>query len=452
MGPNEPYWQTNSSFSPPLSSRWDQMFQSEGVSHSARGGLQLYDSSQSSNSKESRGWVRNDQFPCHHYSASDGIVSQFSSPSDAPQHTAPLQGVGVDSISTTLQEPASSSLLFPQSTEGHFGFRTSAAPNSCSSTSHSDASECEHMGKSPTRFLPRNFASHCSFMSKSVHPLSFPNQGSEIEAHVSSISSNTKDRGITSSTLHSDSKSSRAFDEPQPLLGSSDLSAGFQHDGLLQSSSSSIDFTDISDQFDLEYFGLSCNMSESLRCGICERLLSQRSPWSSVRIVRCGDMPVAGVLSCSHVYHAECLEHNTPKFQKHDPPCPLCAKSDEEIRAVPEQHVLGSRMKSGFPKLKSTVEDDATSSRSWSCGQWGDCVEGTIQAPVRGNLSSLNKHHLKKQCTKRGNSSKDLPESVVIKKRGLFSSKLFNGRRTMHPFAARGCSRSTPSVHSLKGW
>ncbi|CAN6484531.1 unnamed protein product [Victoria cruziana] len=448
MGPNEPYWQTNSSFSPPLSSRWDQIFQAEGVPHSARGGLQVYDSSLSSNSKESRGWMRNDHFPCQHYSASDGVVSHFSSPSDShqtQQQTAALQRAHVHPMSTTVQEPASSSLLFPQSAERPLGFRSSAVPNSSSSTSHSDASECEHMGKSPTRFLPRNLASHCSFMSKSVHPLCFPNQSSEIEAHVSSISSISKERMIASSTLHSESKSSRTLDEPQPLLGSSDLSAGFQHDGLLRSSSSSIDFTDISDQFDLEYSGF----SESLRCGICERLLSQRSPWSSVRIVRSGDMPVAGVLSCSHIYHAECLEHNTPKMQKHDPPCPLCGKPDEEIRAVSEQHVLGMRSKTGFPKLKSTSEDGATSSRSWSCGQWGDCVEGTIQEPVHGNLSSLSKHHLKKQRTKRGTSSKDLPESVMVKKRGLFSSKLFNGR-TLHPFAASGCSRSAPSVHSLK--
>ncbi|CAN6484532.1 unnamed protein product [Victoria cruziana] len=330
MGPNEPYWQTNSSFSPPLSSRWDQIFQAEGVPHSARGGLQVYDSSLSSNSKESRGWMRNDHFPCQHYSASDGVVSHFSSPSDShqtQQQTAALQRAHVHPMSTTVQEPASSSLLFPQSAERPLGFRSSAVPNSSSSTSHSDA--------------------------------------------------------------------------------------------------------------------------KSLRCGICERLLSQRSPWSSVRIVRSGDMPVAGVLSCSHIYHAECLEHNTPKMQKHDPPCPLCGKPDEEIRAVSEQHVLGMRSKTGFPKLKSTSEDGATSSRSWSCGQWGDCVEGTIQEPVHGNLSSLSKHHLKKQRTKRGTSSKDLPESVMVKKRGLFSSKLFNGR-TLHPFAASGCSRSAPSVHSLK--
>ncbi|XP_073109500.1 LOW QUALITY PROTEIN: uncharacterized protein [Elaeis guineensis] len=115
-------------------------------------------------------------------------------------------------------------------------------------------------------------------------------------------------------------------------------------------------------------------------CGLCERLLSQRSSWGSCCIVRGGDTPIAGVLSCWHVYHAECLECNTPKLQKHDPPCPLCEKSEENAS---EQWVL-CRLKNEIPRLRSLGEE-GPSSRVWSCVQAGDCVEGALYAPKQSD-------------------------------------------------------------------
>ncbi|KAJ6349432.1 hypothetical protein OIU77_006920 [Salix suchowensis] len=46
-------------------------------------------------------------------------------------------------------------------------------------------------------------------------------------------------------------------------------------------------------------------------------------------------MPTAGVLPCSHVFHAECLEQVTPKTQIHDPPCPSCLKTVGSIEESP---------------------------------------------------------------------------------------------------------------------
>ncbi|KAJ6384145.1 hypothetical protein OIU78_027449 [Salix suchowensis] len=71
------------------------------------------------------------------------------------------------------------------------------------------------------------------------------------------------------------------------------------------------------------------------KCGVCGKLLWQKSPWSSHRIMRGSDMPTAGVLPCSHVFHAECLEQVTPKTQIHDPPCPLCLKTIGSIEEPP---------------------------------------------------------------------------------------------------------------------
>lgn len=88
MGRNEPFWRSNTSFSPPSSGTWEQRFPAEGPSNESHGGGGVALSSQSSTSKGSRSWRRGDQLPHHNYSSSDGAMSYLSSPSDnfqAPQ-------------------------------------------------------------------------------------------------------------------------------------------------------------------------------------------------------------------------------------------------------------------------------------------------------------------------------------------------------------------------------
>ncbi|XP_010495275.1 PREDICTED: uncharacterized protein LOC104772344 [Camelina sativa] len=63
------------------------------------------------------------------------------------------------------------------------------------------------------------------------------------------------------------------------------------------------------------------------RCGVCKKLLSQKSPWCSNKILRSRDMPAAGVFPCHHVYHIECLDKVTPTAQTRDPLCPVCSNT-----------------------------------------------------------------------------------------------------------------------------
>ncbi len=106
VGPQEPYWRTNTSFSPPPS-RWDFRFQSEGLSYGSHEGIQPYGSSTSSNGKETRGWVRGNYLYSHQYSASDGGGLFLSSPSDlsqGPQWTPPaIQEINVDDYETATR-------------------------------------------------------------------------------------------------------------------------------------------------------------------------------------------------------------------------------------------------------------------------------------------------------------------------------------------------------------
>lgn len=388
MGPQEPYWRTNTSFSPPPS-RWDFRFQPEGPSFGSNEGSQLYGSSTSSNSRESRSWLRGNHLDNHHYTASDGAGPYFSSPSDISpiqQWTPPIiQEISVDDYGTSSRR-VSGQLSFSPAMEGISAFRDSVG----STSSRSDSSDYESIVKSHSSH--RNFSSRRYFMPKPIHPLSVPSE------------SPTRETVDTTAT------------------GFSEFNATIYHRDRHRFSSGSgdVDFTDVSEPSESDFLSRSCNISDGIKCGLCERYLSQRSPWSSRRIVRSGDMPVTGVLSCRHVYHAECLEQTTPKARKSDPPCPLCVRSDEEN--IAEQRVC-SKLRNGIPRLRPFREDGP--SKPWGCAQAGDCVEGALHAPPRNTMLLLNRSRIKKNLSVKGNLGKEFPGK--LRKSGTYASQLFIG-------------------------
>ncbi|KAJ7943448.1 RING/U-box superfamily protein [Quillaja saponaria] len=326
MVPHEPYWRTNTSFSPPPS-RWDFRFQPEGPPHGLHDGTQLHGSSTSSS------------------------TSSEESRSLGPQWTPPaIQEISADDYETSIRrDPSLGRISFTPTKEG-----TSENPASGGSTSS-----------------------------------------------------------------HSDE-----FGAVIPLRDAQRWS----------SASSNFDFRDASESFDTEISGCSHTPSVGYRCGLCERFLSQRSPWGSCRIVRSGDMPISGVLSCCHVFHAECLEQITPKTRKNDPPCPLCIRFEEENS--PDQKSL-MRLRNGFPRLRPHCEDGP--SRPWGCSQASDCVEGALHASPRNAMLLLNRNRIKKNLSLKGNLRKEFPGK--LKKSGSYSSQLFVGKSVDQ--GTVGCSKGT---------
>ena len=237
---------------------------------------------------------------------------------------------------------------------------TSEDPDSGGSTStQSESSESESTTKSRL-LLQRNFSKHCSFISKPIYPFSFPDHTPARESFEPVIAGFSE------------------FDASNPLRDAQRWS----------SASSTLDFAEVSELFESETSGRPHIPSDGSRCSLCERFLSQRSPWSTRRIVRSGDMPTTGVLPCCHVFHVECLEQATPKTQKNEPPCPLCAR------------LQGS----GFPRLRPFCEDGP--SRPWGCVQVGNFVEGAAHAPSRNAMFLLNRNFTKKNLSLKGNSTK----------------------------------------------
>ncbi|XP_022744069.1 uncharacterized protein LOC111295003 isoform X2 [Durio zibethinus] len=316
---------------------------------------------------------------------------------------------------------------------------TAASPSFGSPSSLSESSRCESASKLPFSFPNRNFSGRRSYMTKAVYPLVFRNPVSDSEgfgdADINSIGKLTTSEDRLSPFHWHETGSSverkfhKTLSELQRSEASPDPSASSRREGFRWSSASSYDLALDGEKFDMvEHVDV-----ESLRspigpvvdhkCGVCGKLLWQKSPWSSHRIIRGGDMPIAGVLPCSHIFHAECLEQVTPKSQIHDPPCPLCLKTIgalEESASVSEplQVALRSLRTSRGAMISEDQEDDEVSNhikeklrRNWP-----------QLAPRWNDHGSSIKNHLKKHFTFKGKVCKDIFSTKAFQRIGSSSS------------------------------
>ncbi|KAK1386476.1 RING finger 32 [Heracleum sosnowskyi] len=362
----EPQWRTNFSYSPPDPSRlWDCRLQTDTLS--SRHGHLVNATSNSSFYKERRIVFGGGRRTNHHHSVSDGALSYSGSQPDgqAPWWTSPIQKFNMDGFSTPSIRGKMSSrpeiAWVPQSSERQHVADTYAA--SCSYGSPFSLSESgpgDLTGRQPsTIFQSRNFPSRCSFMSKPVYPVLIHNPVSDCDAtagtETCTIGRLTPDNDKMLPLNSPDNMSTRVEQEfqtvgqLQEMDTSPDPSSISRREGYRWSTSSSYDM-----EFEAEQIDISGNMDvESLRspgyqmddtkCGICVKFLRQKSPWGSNRIMRSGDFPVAGILPCSHVFHAECLEQVTPKSQMPDPPCPLCLGSSADSSSFSEPLIMALR-------------------------------------------------------------------------------------------------------------
>ncbi|KAK4836649.1 hypothetical protein QYF36_025735 [Acer negundo] len=84
-------------------------------------------------------------------------------------------------------------------------------------------------------------------------------------------------------------------------------SMGFNHDKITRSNSQ----ISVSSSVDLQ------------NCGVCLKMLPDNS--------------VVAVLTCGHVYHAECLENITAEVNKYDPACPVCTLGEKKTLKLSEK-------------------------------------------------------------------------------------------------------------------
>ncbi|KAK7317328.1 hypothetical protein RJT34_01461 [Clitoria ternatea] len=191
--------------------------------------------------------------------------------------------------------------------------------------------------------------------------------------------------------------------------------------------------------FDSESFGFSCerlvrsssrfsNSPVDLQtCGVCSKLLTEKSSWSTQKIIASNDLSIVSVLICGHVYHAECLECLTPEINKYDPVCPVCTYG--------EKHTLKLSEKA----LKAEMDLKAKNKKTWSqfidreveedfvvfdrVSDRGRQAQGPRMESSSSGKSSNGKPFLKRHFSFGSKSSKSMLDNHPTQKKGFFWAK-----------------------------
>lgn len=430
MDPGEPRWRVNSSFSPPLSRRWDCRDRSDGLSQETPA-APLYGSSLSSHSKGSRSVMSSDQYANHHHSVSDGALSYFESPSNnfqGSRWTPPVQRYDLGEFSTPAGGARIDSSASPQSSEQQFTARVSSTTHSLFSPSPlAESSRWASSSKQAT-FLPsRNFPGRRSFMSTPVYPLVFHNPVSDGES--SGIAGTSSSHRMipsdhsrnsppwTESTFNPDLKFHKTLSDLQKVGVSPETDANSRRDGIRWSNGSSYDFGFDGDALDIaEHINVenprspNCSVRHQ-KCGLCYRLLWQKSPWSSHRIVRNSDLPITGVLPCGHVFHADCLEETTPKSLVQEPPCPLCLN----LIRLEGPTSLSEPLQVPLRTPRRIMRVSSTSNHAGSSSNRNDIdLRRNPSQPLRG--SSSIRSRLRKRLSFKVKISRDLFGAKIFRK------------------------------------
>ncbi|KAG0497022.1 hypothetical protein HPP92_001713 [Vanilla planifolia] len=267
-------------------------------------------------------------------------------------------------------------------------------------------------------------------MSTPVYPLVFRNPVSDGESS-GNCGAGTSNRKLTlgsspswcESTCTSEHKFHKALTDMHKVMVSSPASgASSRREGFRWSNGSSYDsgmnhiegdVIEFMEQNNFENPRSPNSSTNNKKCGLCCRLLSQKSPWSSQRIVRSSDLPVTGILPCGHIFHADCLEETTPKSQVQEPPCPLCLNliKPEESTSFSEPLLFALRTQGGDRGIGST------SNHAGSNSNQNDCELRRNQSqPLRG--SSSMKSRLRKRLSFKGKMSRDLLGAKLFRKSG----------------------------------
>ncbi|KAG8096141.1 hypothetical protein GUJ93_ZPchr0013g38018 [Zizania palustris] len=366
----------------------------------------------------------------------NGALSYFGSPADslqAPRWTPSLQRFDLGEFSTPAGGSRPDTSDYPQSSKRHL----TAVSSFNSAAPFSELSQLASSSKPPYFLhLPCNHLGRRSFMSKPVYPIVFCNPVSEAEASGMPETSNagrttpSDDSPVWRHNLASpELKFHNALSEFQNAEASPEPNTNSRREGFRWSNASSYDFgydgdgIDISDHISVESQRSPTSSMRFLKCGLCERFLRHKSPWTSNRIVRNSDMPVAAVLPCRHAFHADCLEESTPKSEVHEPPCPLCAQGNDDEGCVSFSEPLHVALRSARRNQGNTFSlGGAGGSTSANPSRGDHCLKRNQSALVARRSGTPFRNRLTKHLPFKGRFGKNLFGGRVFKKIGSSSS------------------------------
>ncbi|KAA8546004.1 hypothetical protein F0562_020545 [Nyssa sinensis] len=189
-------------------------------------------------------------------------------------------------------------------------------------------------------------------------------------------------------------------------------SLGFNHDKLTRSSSR----ISTSPSIDLQ------------TCGFCSKLLTEKSSWSSQKIIATNELAVVAVLICGHVYHAECLENMTPEINKYDPACPVCSFGEKQVLKLSEKALraeMDLKARNNKRSRNRVVDSDLDGDsvvfdRQKSSGHGGKGLKLSSSSSMK---SSLGRPFLRRHFSFGSKGIRSSSESRSNWKRGFFWSK-----------------------------
>ncbi|KAJ8572250.1 hypothetical protein K7X08_008761 [Anisodus acutangulus] len=152
-------------------------------------------------------------------------------------------------------------------------------------------------------------------------------------------------------------------------------------------------------------------------CGICTKLLTERSSWSS------NELAVVSVLICGHVFHAECLESMTPEINKYDPACPVCTFGEKQALKMSEKAMKTQMDLKARKRFRNRVVDSdfsgnlALFDRQKSSGHGRRCLRMSSSSSLK---SSSGKPFLLRHFSFGSKGKKSFSESPSTRKKGFF--------------------------------
>lgn len=157
-------------------------------------------------------------------------------------------------------------------------------------------------------------------------------------------------------------------------------------------------------------------------CGICSKLLAEKSSWSTQKIIASNDLSVVSVLICGHVYHAECLERMTSDINKYDPACPVCTFGEKQTMKLSakalkaEMDLKARNNKSKNRNVDSDIDDDSVVFDGFK----GKCPRNDSSSSRR---SSFGKPFLRRHFSFGSKGPRSMLDNHPTRKKGFFWAK-----------------------------
>ncbi|XP_076923729.1 uncharacterized protein LOC143585949 [Bidens hawaiensis] len=163
-------------------------------------------------------------------------------------------------------------------------------------------------------------------------------------------------------------------------------------------------------------------------CGVCSKLLTERSAWAAQKIIASNELAVVAILICGHVYHAECLENMTSEINKYDPACPVCTFGEKKVVKLSEKALKADlELKARInKKSRSRVVDGDMNSDDimFDHHHHNHCKISPKMGSSSSMKSSVGKPFLKRHFSFGSKGSRSMSDNNFPRKKGFFWARL----------------------------